>query len=125
MKIRAITVFIDVHPNDTETPLARAATFLHAATYAFQQAGIEVETRRVATQPFPRMRHSRGPVGVPDLAARLHEEWTTYGIDYLSLGPVSASDDPDYVDALPDILRAATDVFASIDIASAVQGIGL
>jgi len=125
MKIRAITVFIDVHPNDTETPLARAATFLHAATYAFQQAGIAVETRRVATQPFPRMRHSRGPVGIPDLAVRLHEECATYGIDYLSLGPVSASDDPDYVDALPDILRAATDVFASIDIASAVQGIDL
>jgi uncharacterized protein (UPF0210 family) len=125
MKIRAITVFTEVETNDAGTPLARAATFLHAATHAFQQAGIDVQTRRVATQPFPHMRHPRGPVGMPGLAAELHEQAAAYGIDYLALGPVSADDDPDYVDALPDMIRAASNVFASIDMTSRTRRIDL
>ncbi len=125
MKIRAITVFIDLFPADIETSLARAATFLHAANYSYQQAGIAVQSRRIATQPFPRMRNPHGPAGMPDLAARLREECTAYGIDYIALGPVGAGDDPDYVDAIPDMLRAASGVFASIIVASARQGIDL
>jgi uncharacterized protein len=125
MKIRAITVFSDVQPADSETALARAATFLHAASYAFQQAGIAVQSRRVATQPFPRMSHSRGPAGIPGLAARLCEEGNSYGVDYISLGPVAAGDDPDYVDAIPDMIRAANGVFASIEIAHSEHGIDL
>jgi uncharacterized protein (UPF0210 family) len=125
MRVRAITVFTEIDPNDTGTPLARAATFLHAAAHAFQQAGIAVQTRRVATQPFPHMRHPRGPVGMPGLAAQLHEEGAAYGIDYLGLGPVSADDDPDYVDALPDIFRAASNVFASIDMTNRARRIDL
>lgn len=125
MKIRAITVFVDLFPEDIETPLARAATFLHAAHYSYQQAGIAVQSRRIATQPFPRMRSPHGPAGMPDLAVRLREECTAYGIDYIALGPVSVGDDPDYVDAIPDMLRAASGVFTSINVASARQGIDL
>ncbi len=125
MKIRAITVFTDIAPDDSETSLARAATFLHAASYAFQQAGIVVQSRRVATQPFPRMNNPRGPAGVPALASRLREESASYGIDHVAIGPVAAGDDPDYVDAIPDVFRAASGVFASIEIAHPDQGIDL
>jgi uncharacterized protein (UPF0210 family) len=125
MKIRAITIFLDIQPNDTETSLARAATFAHAAVYAFQQARITVQSRRVATQPFPRMGIPQGPVGIPELAARLREECNNYGIDYIGLGPVCADDDPAYADAIPDIFRSAPDVFACINIADPLRGIDL
>jgi uncharacterized protein (UPF0210 family) len=125
MRVRAITVFTEIDPNDAGTALARAATFLRAATHVFQQAGIGVQTRRVATQPFPHMRLPRGADGMPGLAAQLHEQGAAYGIDYLALGPVSADDDPDYVDALPDVIRAASNVFASIDLTSCARRIDL
>ena len=125
MRVRAITVFTEIETNDAGTPLARAATFLHAATQAFQQAGIAVQTRRVATQPFPHMRHPNGPVGMPGLAAQLREQGAAYGIDFLAIGPVGADDDPDYVDALPDIFRAASNVFASIDLTGSARRIDL
>jgi uncharacterized protein (UPF0210 family) len=125
MKIRAITVFTEIETNDAGTPLAHAATFLRAATHAFQQAGIAVQTRRVATQPFPRMRPPRGPGGMPGLAAQLHEQAAAHGIDYLALGPVSADDDRGYVDALPDIFGAASSVFASINMTSRAGQIDL
>src|SRR5262249_11758806 len=125
MKIRAITAFIELYADDTETPLARAATFLAAAAYSFQQAGFAVQSRRVATQPFPQIDMRHGPARIPDLAARLREESTAYGIGNVGLGPVSADDDPDYVDAIPDILRRAESTFASVEIASRQQKIDL
>jgi uncharacterized protein len=125
MKIRAITAFVEIHADDTETTLARAATFLHAAAYAFHQAGITVQTRRVATQPFPQIDYPLGPVGMPALASRMREESTSYGIDSLALGPVRAGDDPDYLDAVPDIFRAVSGVFASVEIGHPAYGVDL
>ncbi|MEP7287112.1 MAG: DUF711 family protein [Chloroflexota bacterium] len=125
MKIRAITAFAELHIDRTETTLARAGAFLAGATHAFQQAGVVVQSRRVATQSFARLDPRHGPVGIPTLAARLRETAVAYGIDYLSLGPVGAGDDPDYVDALPDIFQAAEGVFASVEIANVEQGIDL
>src|SRR5258707_707060 len=125
MKIRAVTLFTEIYAHDAETPLARAATFLAAASHAFKHAGIAVESQRVATQPFPQMEPRHGPAALPALAARLREAATSYGIGYLSLGPVGIGDDPDYVDAIADIFRKSEGVFASVEIANREQGIDL
>lgn len=125
MKIRAVTLFTEIYAQDAETPLARAATFLAAARHAFKHAGIAVESQRVATQPFPKMEPRHGPAALPDLAARLREAATSYGIGYLSLGPVGMSDDPDYVDSIVGILRKSDGVFASVEIANHEQDIDL
>ena len=71
------------------------------------------------------MNAPQGPGGFPELAARLREECNNYGIDYIGLGPVCADDDPGYADAIPDIFRAAPDVFAGINIADPLRGIDL
>src|SRR5580700_10856787 len=52
-KVRAITAFIDVDAAGYATQIAEAVKFLGSARAAYQAAGWEVETIRIATQPFP------------------------------------------------------------------------
>jgi uncharacterized protein (UPF0210 family) len=123
MKIRAITAFTTLHADDYEAPLARAGAFLSAAEEAFAGAGIVVQSRRVAAQPFPRWGAQAGEM--PALAARVRAFGVGQGVTYLSLGTVGAVDDPAFVDTLPDVLAAAEGAFASIAIADQAAGIDL
>jgi uncharacterized protein (UPF0210 family) len=120
MKIRAITYFVELTAAALEAPLNRAAAFLQKAEAAFRDAGIAVQSRRVATQPFPTMGAS--PDEMPGLAARLRAAAV---IPYLSIGPVGADDDPAYVDVLPGIFGAAPGIFASTSIANRTDGVNL
>jgi len=52
-KVRAITAFIDVDPPGYARQIEDAARFLNTARDAYRNAGWEVETIRIATQPFP------------------------------------------------------------------------
>lgn len=52
-KVRAITAFIDVDPRNYAHQIEDAVKFLNAAREAYRTAGWEVETIRIATQPFP------------------------------------------------------------------------
>jgi len=52
-KVRAITAFIDVDPQGYTRQIEDAAKFLNSAREAYRTAGWEVETIRIATQPFP------------------------------------------------------------------------
>jgi uncharacterized protein (UPF0210 family) len=125
MIIRSITTFTDLALTEPELALAQAANFLHNAGPAFEQAGFTVQTRRVATQPFPRILAPIGPGLAVAYATRVQELVQNYGIDFLSLGPVHADDDPDYVDAIPDMLEAAEGIFCSVSIADPQRGIDL
>jgi uncharacterized protein len=52
-KVRAITAFIDVDAQGYTHQIEEAAKFLNSARDAYRTAGWEVETIRIATQPFP------------------------------------------------------------------------
>jgi hypothetical protein len=52
-KIRAITAFIDVDAKNYQHQIEDAVKFLSTVREAYRTAGWEVETIRVATQPFP------------------------------------------------------------------------
>jgi len=52
-KVRAITAFIDVDARNYTRQIEDAAKFLNSAREAYRSAGWEVETIRIATQPFP------------------------------------------------------------------------
>ncbi len=125
MIIRSVTAFSNLSLTEPEIALAQAANFLHSAVPAFEAAGFAVQSRRMASQPFPRI---LAPVG-PDLsvayAARVRELARSYGIDYLALGPVSAGDDPGYLDAIPDMLGESENLFFSINVADHDAGIDL
>lgn len=125
MIIRSITAFTNLSLTEPELALAQAANFLHNATPVFEDEGIGVQTRRVATQPFPRIMAPIGPALASAFAGRVEELAQSYGIDYLGLGPVHAGDDPDFVDAIPDMIAATSAVFCSISIADPARGFDL
>lgn len=52
-KVRAITAFIDVDAQNYTHQIEDAVKFLNSARDAYRAAGWEVETIRIATQPFP------------------------------------------------------------------------
>ncbi len=52
-KVRAITAFVDVDAQNYARQIEDTAKFLNSARDAYRAAGWEVETIRIATQPFP------------------------------------------------------------------------
>jgi len=123
VKIRAITYFLDLEPVHPDSALGRAGKFLHEALNAYQQAGITVQSRRVATQPYPRM--GIPARDVPGLAKTIRTLGDAHELAYISLGPASATDETAYLDVLPDVFAAAEGLFTSITIASRERGIDL
>jgi uncharacterized protein len=53
-KVRAITAFIDIDAKSYASQIEDTVQFLNRAREAYVGAGFEVETIRIATQPFPR-----------------------------------------------------------------------
>jgi hypothetical protein len=51
-KVRAVTAFVRVDRSNYKAQIADALTFLRAAKAALEQAGYEVQSIRIATQPF-------------------------------------------------------------------------
>ena len=52
-RIRAVTAFIEVDPNNYSTQISDAQKFLAAAKDALNKAGFEGAGGRITTQPFP------------------------------------------------------------------------
>ena len=57
-KVRAITAFIDVDAQSYARQIEDTVKFLNSARERYRAAGWEVETIRIATQPFPQ--YTRG-----------------------------------------------------------------
>jgi hypothetical protein len=124
-KIRSITCFADLSPATAATTIAQAGAFLEAATRAFTEAGHTVQTRRLASQPFPAGLAPAGPASVPEVAGLLFEHCQQQNINYLSLGPVRPQDDAGYVEIIAEVFRQTPGVFASVIIGDPAQGISL
>ena len=122
-KVRAITAFIDVDAQNYSRQIEDAVAFLNSARDTYLAAGWEVETIRIATQPFPD--YTKGLSHAAALAV-LH------GIDALgarlqftpSIGPAMWNDaDPaEPVDLLIDFLATPGRTNASL-ITAAEDGI--
>ena len=117
-KVRAITAFIDIDTKNYVSQIEETVRFLNTARDAYRSAGFEVETIRIATQPFPRYTKgmTRGDAvqfleKLNDLAAKLHYS--------PSIGPamIADNDDPAPVDVLADALTH-TSLNASLVVAA-------
>ena len=124
-EIRSITFFDNLYPSNAESVLQKAGDFAKAATQAFIDAGHVVQSRRFASQPFPQGLTTNGVASLVEDAQHLFSMCEQQNINYLSLGPVSALDDPDYVDAIADVFRHQPSVFATVNIADPEDGISL
>jgi hypothetical protein len=90
--------------------------------------GLEVQTVRLATQPFPIVLRDQGSAEVASFARALETVCGAHGIDYCSIGPVVTTEqraDLAYVGTIPDVIRTTGSAFASVLVASQDAGISL
>ena len=113
MKIRSITCFLNPSWPLEESRLARAAEFRQAAQQAFQAAGFEVQTTRLAVPPFPTLLEpGSGSADMVRLAGELESAAAQAGFAYLSLGPALAENLASY-GLIPEAVAATENVFFS------------
>jgi uncharacterized protein (UPF0210 family) len=124
MKIRSITYFCNPrYPLDEEV-LKKAGTFLVKARSAYEAAGYEVQTTRLATIPFPRLlgeRNINKLLGLSDQIARLALQ---LNIGYVSLGP-ALPEMPHSYEVIPEAIFVSKNLFFSGVMADTVRGLSL
>jgi len=154
MKIRSITYFCNPKYPLDEKILQKAGVFLAEAKSAYEAAGYEVQTTRLATVPFPILLSSNDfsrseatdPTGVlrtPALAGGAREVATTnqlndlpklagelanviqqVGVAYASLGP-ALPEIPRSYEVIPDAISASQNIFFSGVMADRTRGVSL
>ena len=112
MKIRSITYFLNPQWPLDDTALRRAGNFNQAAMPAFEAAGYEVQTSRLATVPFTRLLPVLDYAVSIDLTRELGTLSRSLGFDYISLGPALPESSLSY-QVIPAMLDANEHVFLS------------
>ena len=87
MKIRSITYFCNLKYPLDEKVFQTAGEFLAKAKSAYEAAGYEVQTVRLATIPFPKLLGEKQINELPRLVEQLEKLIQQIGIGYLSFGP--------------------------------------
>ena len=140
MKIRSITYFCNPsYPLDKKI-LQKAGKFLAKAKSAYEAAGYEVQTTRLATIPFPKLlssndfsrsgRHAtkiattRRLDHLPRLAEELGEAIQEVGIAYASLGP-ALPEMPRSYRVISDAVSVSRNIFFGGMMADKIRGIDL
>ena len=124
MKVRSITYFCNPGWPLDEKQLQTAGEFLAEAEAAYEAAGYEVQTTRLATVPFPQLLGADQIGETPRLAERLSAAIRPLGIVYASLGPAQP-EIPDSYAVIPEAIAAAQDIFFSGLMADTTIGISL
>jgi len=124
MKIRSITYFMNVGWPLKEDRIQEAGIFLSTARSAFEGAGYEVQSTRIASVPFTNLLGADAISLTPRFAQKLSNSIAANGIDYASLGP-ARPDIPESYEMIPDAIAASKNVFFSGLMATAHDGIYL
>lgn len=122
MKIRSITYFCNPGWPLDEKRLRLAGDFLTEAKAAFEQAGYEVQTTRLATIPFPNLLDKLDET--PELARTLSQILPEIGIAYAALGPALPKHPESYA-VIPEAIAASKNVFFSGMMADPKHGLSL
>jgi len=112
MKIRSITVFADLSPVLEAALLNQAGNFAKKAKQAYETAGFEVQTTRLATHILPKLANSQWAQNPEKFAVALEQACQEQGFEYISAGPASR----DMLPAIPEILGETQSVFATAQI---------
>jgi hypothetical protein len=124
MKIRSITYFCNPKYPIEEKILRKAGTFLSQAKAAYEAAGYEVQTVRLATIPFPRLLGDEQINKLPELASRIADVAQGLGIGYVSLGP-ALPEMPRSYEVIPDAVFVSPNVFFGGVMADKTRGLDL
>ena len=110
MKIRSITYFCNPKYPLEEKALQKAGTFLAEAKSAYEAAGYEVQTVRLATIPFPKLLSEENIDKLPALTGQLADIAKQLNIGYFSLGP-ALPEMPRSYEVIPDAIFVSKDAF--------------
>ncbi|MBI3244475.1 MAG: DUF711 family protein [Chloroflexi bacterium] len=125
MNIRSITYFTDSDFPLDESRIAYAGRFLGEARQAFEAAGFNVQTTRLALPPLWRTFGKTSIGEAVKYAQDLEAICFVHSIDYASLGVARPSDPAAYYDMIPDVIAATQNIFVAGVIASPLSGISL
>ncbi|MFZ5908941.1 MAG: DUF711 family protein [Chloroflexota bacterium] len=123
MKIRSITYFSNLGWPPVESRVQAAHTFLSNARQAFETAGYEVQTTRLATTPFSHLLRDRIEE-TPAYAEAMEALLPQVGAEYVSLGP-AFPDVPGSYEIIPEALARTQNVFFSGMMADIENGVSL
>ncbi len=124
MKIRSITYFCNPKFPLEEKIIQKAGTFLAEARSAYEAAGYEVQTVRLATVPFPQLLGEEHIETLPALTRQLADMVKALGIGYFSLGP-ALPEMPRSYEVIPDAIFVSRDAFFSGVMAEPARGLDL
>lgn len=110
MKIRSITCFIHPGVPIQAQKMQTAGQLISLARPAFEAAGYEVQTARLATVPFPHLLPDVSSQALVTLAQQMEQQAQILGFDYISLGP-ALPQHPNCYTAIPPALAATQNVF--------------
>jgi len=122
MKIRSITYFCNpAYPLD-EKILQKAGDFLARAKIAYETAGYEVQTVRLATIPFPELLGEENLSRLPELSSHIDAIAQALKIGYISLGP-ALPELPRSYEVIPDAIFVSKNVFFAGKMADTTHGV--
>lgn len=132
MKIRSITYFCNPNYPLDENVLQEAGQFLSEARSAYEAAGYEVQTTRLATVPFPQLLSSKATEvatteqlnHLSKIAKELADSIQQAGIAYASLGP-ALPEFPRSYEVIPEAIAEAKNIFFGGVMADRIRGIDL
>ncbi|MCC6297733.1 MAG: DUF711 family protein [Anaerolineales bacterium] len=124
MKIRSITYFCNPKYPLEEKVLQKAGKFLADAKSAYEAAGYEVQTVRLATIPFPKLLGAENINKALELTRQIADLAAQFDIRYLSLGP-ALPESPRSYELIPDAIFVSKNVFFSGVMADKTRGIDL
>ncbi len=110
MKIRSITFFLNPRWPLDEGLLQSCASLAEADRGAFERAGYEVQTVRIATPPFANILPSVDQATLNGLAVELERLAASMEIQYVSLGPALPQNLAHY-ELIPAVIGATQNVF--------------
>ena len=110
MKIRAITGFFDPLTDSTSS-LKSLADCTSEIISALQAKGVVVQSRRIATPPFPQWADDRGRENRHETIHALVDQTRKLGWQYTSIGPALPENINDYRD-IPHLLMLDDTLFA-------------
>jgi len=124
MKIRSITYFCNPKYPLDEKALQKAGTFLSEAKAAYEAAGYEVQTVRLATIPFPNLLGVEQINKLPELTSQIADIAQQLNIGYVSLGP-ALPEFPRSYEVIPDAIFMSKNVFFGGVMADTTRGLNL
>jgi hypothetical protein len=124
MKIRSITYFCNPKFPLDEKVLQKAGKFLTQAKSAYEAAGYEVQTVRLATIPFPKLLGAENINKLPEYTSQIAAIAQQLNIGYFSLGH-ALPEMPHSYEVIPDAIFVSKNAFFSGMMADTTRGLDL